>query len=96
MINQNYIHGIIRNDFGHCYYAFEQDYVHIYNLIVLPEYRRQGKARELLQATIDEIRRKGYKGNIQIVAKPQDDSISLEKLKSFYKDMGLEVFEYYG
>jgi ribosomal protein S18 acetylase RimI-like enzyme len=88
--------GVISNVFGHCYYAFEHNYVHIYNLKVFPDYRRQGKAKELLQITINEIRKKGYTGSIQIVAIPQDNSIPLEKLKSFYKDLGLDVFEYYG
>lgn len=89
----------IKSKYGHCEYSFEKDlkgdYVHIYNLFVYPAFRRQGKAKELIQTAIDFIRETGYGGEIQIVAKPRDASISKEKLISFYKNMGLEVFEYY-
>ena len=98
------------NAFGHCAYGFEQDsyideeenkvdgeyYVHIYNLFVYPEFRRQGKSREILQAAIDAIRETGHRGTIKIVANPKEDNVSKEKLISFYEDMGLEVFTYYG
>lgn len=90
------ISGSIKNNFGHCNYSFEQDYVHIYNLFVLPKFRKQGKAREILQTAIDAIRETGYTGTIQIVAKPKNNSISLRKLTAFYIQMGLEVFTYYG
>jgi len=81
--------------FGYCRYSFEEDYVHIHNLFVYPEYRRQGKAKELLIIAISEIKDIGWKEEIQIVANPQDDSISLEKLKSFYEGLGLDVFDCY-
>ncbi len=87
----------VKNAFGYCGYGFEKDYVHIYDLFVYPEFRRQGKAREILQCAIDAIRARRYRDAIQIVADPQKKcGISLEKLKSFYKNMGLKVFEYYG
>ncbi len=88
--------GNIQNNFGYCDYEFEKDYVHIYNLFVYSEFRRQGKAKEILHAAIDAIRKTGYRDTIEIVAIPKENSISLEKLVSFYKDMKLEVFTYYG
>jgi ribosomal protein S18 acetylase RimI-like enzyme len=89
----------IQDSYGYCEYAFEHDsfgdYVHIYNLFVCPEFRRQGHAKDLLRTAVGRIRETGYKGEIQIVAKPADDSIPKEKLREFYKKMGLEVFDYY-
>jgi ribosomal protein S18 acetylase RimI-like enzyme len=87
---------LIRTQYGHCQYDFELDYTHIYDLFVYPEYRRQGKAKELIQLAINEIRETGYKDVIKIVAKPKENSISLENLIAFYKKMGLEVYTYYG
>ena len=89
--------GSIKYFFGYCEYAFEEDYVHIYNLFVYPEFRRQGKARDILQSAINRIRETGYMDEIQIVANPNKDcEISLEKLIEFYENIGLKVFEYYG
>jgi len=88
--------GHIENEFGYCAYAFEEDYVHVYNLFIFPEFRRQGKARDILRQAIEAIKKTGYEGLIQIVAEPQPDCISKEKLMSFYKSLGLTVFEYYG
>jgi ribosomal protein S18 acetylase RimI-like enzyme len=86
----------MKSKFGYCDYAIETDYVHIYNLYVFPQFRRQGKARKILQNVIDTIRKTGYLGPIQIVAEPKENSISLKKLVLFYKSLGLEVFKYYG
>lgn len=87
----------IKNEFGKCNYSFESDYVHIFNLYIYPEYRRQGKARKMLASAINAIRNTGYNGAIQIVAMPYDDcGISAEKLSEFYKSMGLDVYSYYG
>lgn len=90
---------LIKNEYGKCNYAFETDrlgsYVHIYNLFVFPNYRKRGKARQLLQTAIEAIRQTGYNKKIQIVSKPTDNSIDKEKLIDFYKSMELEVFEYY-
>lgn len=87
---------IIKTEFGSCEYDFEVDYVHIYNLFVYPQYRRQGKAREILQLAIAAIRETGYTDEIKIVAQPKDNSIDVDKLIKFYKEMGLEVYTYYG
>lgn len=87
---------LIKKDFGYCEYDFEVDYVHIYNLFVYPNHRRQGKAKELLQLAIEAIRKTGYKEKIKIVAQPKDDCINIEKLIKFYESMELEVFTYYG
>ena len=88
--------GIIRNDHGRCEYAFEDDFVHIYNLFVFPNYRGQGRAREILQTAINVIRSTGYTGAIQIVASPEAEDVNVEKLKLFYTGMGLDVYSYYG
>lgn len=91
---------IISNNYGHCEYEFEKDsigdYVHIFNLWIHPNFRRQGKAKELLLETIKAIRNTGWNDSIKIVASPSDDSISKDNLIKFYGSMGLEVFEYYG
>jgi ribosomal protein S18 acetylase RimI-like enzyme len=86
----------IRRKYGHVSYAFESDYVHIYNLYVYPQFRQQGKGEELLTAAIKAIRSTGYRGEIQIVAIPTENSISKTKLRNFYKRHGLGVYTYYG
>lgn len=88
--------GIIKNGYGRCEYAFEDDFVHIYNLFVFPSHRGRGRAREILQLAISAIRLTGYTGAIQIVASPEAEDVNVEKLKSFYADMGLDVYSYYG
>lgn len=87
--------GIIKNNFGYCSYSFEDDYVHVYNLFVYHKFRNQGKAREILQNAIDEIRKTSCM-KIQIVADPKESCVNLEQLILFYKEMGFEVFTYYG
>ena len=57
---------IIQNYFGSCEYEFEPDYVHIFNLFVKPKFRLQGKARELLQIAIKQIRKIEHKEDILI------------------------------
>lgn len=92
----------IKNDFGYCAYSFEYtkdnvlDYVHIHNLYISNNSRGKGKAKEILGLVISEIRRKGYFGAIRIVADPKENGIIKERLMSFYKGMGLEVFTFYG
>lgn len=86
----------IQNKFGYCFYSInlEAKYpVVIYNLYVYPKYRRKGNARKLLQYIINEIRYTGYTGEIEIEAKPKENSISLENLISFYKNMGLKIIK---
>lgn len=87
---------LMQNGCGRCEYAFEADYVHIYNLYVLPQFRRQGHARRLLQSAIDAIRARGYTGEIKVVALPTEDNVDVERLRLFYVGMGLSVFAYYG
>ena len=90
---------LINKEYGYCEYSFEEDeigkYIHIYNLYIYFKFRRQGKAKILIHAVIDLIRKSGYDGEIQIVAEPQEDSISKEKLKNFYESLGLKVYECY-
>lgn len=79
----------IQNYFSSCEYEFMSDYVHIFNLFVKPKFRLRGKAKELLQIAIKDIRKTGYKDDISIVT----DS---KKLKGFYESLGLKVYAYYG
>lgn len=87
----------IENKFGYCCYVFDQEenetYAEIYNLFVYPEFRKQGKARKILQSVIYTIRGIGYMGEIRIEANPKENCISLEELILFYKRMGLKVLE---
>ncbi len=85
----------IKNDFGYCRYAIEKEYTHIFSLYVSPKFRRKGHARELLQLAINEIKGKGWKDEIQIVAAPRIKSVDKKRLKKFYESMGLKVFDCY-
>jgi ribosomal protein S18 acetylase RimI-like enzyme len=89
----------IDSEFGSCEYSFEFDifgeFVHIFNLYVFPKFRRNGHAKYLLRKAIESIKSTGYTGEILIVAKPEENSISLEKLTEFYEGMGLRVFSQY-
>lgn len=86
---------LIKSKFGFCEYNFEEDYVHIYNLFVYPEYRRKGKAKELLQNAILNIRKTGWLEEIQIVVDPKNKEVDREKLFDFYKSLGLTVYGCY-
>jgi len=70
----------IISPYGHCEYAFEHDkfgyYIHIYNLFIYKKHRGKGKARELLQKTINEITASGWTEEIQIVADPNDPTVN--------------------
>jgi len=79
----------IQNEFGSCEYEFKSNYVHIFNLFVKPIFRLKGKARELLQIAIKEIRETGHKKDILIVT-------DKKRLRSFYESLGLKVYSYYG
>lgn len=87
--NENFIH----NKYGYCFYFIDEanDTAMIYNLYVEPEYRQQGHAKHLIRLAIREIRETGYNNDIQIEARPREDSISIENLIAFYKRMGLKV-----
>ena len=80
----------IQNRFGYCFYEIKKNTALIYNLYIHPEYRRQGRAKKLLRILINEIREMGYVGEIEIDVAPKENSISLEKLSSFYMKMGLK------
>lgn len=82
----------IHNKYGYCYYDTETGgRALIFNLYVEPEYRRQGHATKLIQMVINEIRRTGYDREIEIVAEPYENSISLKDIIAFYEKMGLKV-----
>lgn len=83
----------IQNKYGYCCYWIEYDNksAWIFNLYVHPKYRNKGCAKKLIQYTITEIREMGYTGEIEIEANPRENSITKEKLSSFYKKMGLKV-----
>lgn len=86
--NENFIH----NKYGYCFYSIEaNDTAMIYNLHVEPEYRRKGHAKNLIRLVIEEIRKVGYNKEIQIEARPREDSINVENLIAFYKRLGLKI-----
>lgn len=84
---------IISNEYGHCHYCVckEENCSMIYNLFVEEEHRRNGKGKEFTKRAINNIRATGYKGDIKIVAEPEENSISKEDLVKFYEKMGLTV-----
>lgn len=85
----------VQTKFGRCSYDFVDDYVHIYDLYIIPDYRRQGNARKLLLYIINEIRKTGWDKEIQIVADPTEDNINKNDLINFYKSLDLTVYEFY-
>ena len=87
--NENFIH----NKYGYCYYSIQaNDTAMIFNLYVEAEYRQKGHAKKLIQLAIREIREAGYNKEIQIEARPREDSINTESLVVFYEKMGLKIF----
>jgi ribosomal protein S18 acetylase RimI-like enzyme len=82
----------VETKYGYCFYFFYKGRGFIYNLYVYPEYRKQGKAKELLQYAIKAIKDTGYIGDIYIEAKPKENSISFNKLVFFYKSLGLKIY----
>jgi GNAT superfamily N-acetyltransferase len=84
----------IQNKYGCCFYALEEGSPPlIYNLYVHPQYRNLGHSRKLLRLVINEIRDTGYKGDIYIEAEPRENSISLEALKQYYRNMELTIYD---
>lgn len=81
--------------FGSCNYSIEEDYAHIFNLYVQPEYRNKGCAKEILRRAIKHIKEDGWKDEIQIVCNPTEEGINKERLWRFYESLGLKVFESY-
>lgn len=86
MIENNFI----QNKFGYCFYEVTSQDAVIFNLYIHPEYRRQGKAKKLLQQVIREIKEQ-YDGEIIIEACQRESSIDSENLILFYKKMGLKI-----
>ena len=86
----NFIH----DKYGYCYYSIPL-YKNpiIYNLYTEPEYRKQGHAKRHLQYVINEIRKTGYTGPIDIETKPRENSIDINNLSSFYISMGLSILK---
>lgn len=85
--NQNFVH----NKYGWCYYETTSPRMAlIYNLYVKKEYRRQGKARHLIELVLAELNTMGIK-KFDIKVEPYEDSISVEDLIKFYESMGLRV-----
>lgn len=82
----------IQNRYGYCYYAIDKVCV-IYNLYIHQVYRRQGHAKRILHLVINEIRKTGYRGVIEVEASPRDSSINLDDLVLLYEDMGLKVLK---
>lgn len=89
--NESYI----STKYGYCYYLINSDNtVLLHTLYVEPQYRRKGYATHLIKLILKEIEEiENFHGEIQIKAEPQEDSISIENLISFYKKMGLKIIK---
>lgn len=87
--NESYI----STKYGYCYYLINLDNtVLLHSLYVEPQYRRKGYATHLIQLILNEIKLiENFHGEIQIKAEPQENSISIENLVSFYEKMGLKI-----
>jgi predicted GNAT family acetyltransferase len=93
----------VKSKIGYCKYIIEpnkyfvgygnKELAVIWHLYIYPEYRKQGKAKEILKYIIDKIRNTGYKGDIGIQANPQENSISQRELEKFYKNLGLKILK---
>jgi GNAT superfamily N-acetyltransferase len=84
---------LIQNQYGSCAYCICDNCSMIYDLYVQKKHRRKGHAKELIQTAIDAVRLTGYDKEISVEARPTEDSIDIEKLILFYKEMGLNVIE---
>ncbi len=86
--------GFILTEYGYCCYCFpDNKNALIFNLYIYKEFRRLGHAKEIIEKCITTIREKGYEKEISIEAAPTENSISVEDLVVFYKNMGLTVKE---
>lgn len=82
----------ILTEYGYCCYCILPDGIAlIFNLHVYKEFRKMGHAKEIIEMCIRKIRKNGYKKEITIQAEPQENSISVEDLVTFYRKMGLTV-----
>lgn len=87
-VYENFIH----DKYGYCYYFIEpKKKPIIFGLYTEPEYRHGGFARKHLEYVINEIRKTGYEGKIEIEVDPKENSISPEELALFYIRMGLKI-----
>jgi len=85
---ENFYH----DKYGYCYYAIAPGKTPIiFNLFIEPEYRKKGYAKHHLKIVIDEIRKTGYTGKIEIEAKPQENSVCRKTLIRVYEKLGLTV-----
>ncbi|MFA0678728.1 GNAT family N-acetyltransferase, partial [Vibrio sp. 10N.222.51.A6] len=74
----------------------EEKVYSIERIDVLPQLRRRGMARELLNAAIEQIRSECNKACIEISAQPdQDSKITKESLVTFYESAEFEVYQKY-
>lgn len=80
----------IQNKYGYCFFTLTEPHI-VYNLYIHSAYRQNGHAKKLLGLVIGCIRDLGYQGNIEIEAKPKDNSIPLHKLIGLYESVGLVV-----
>ena len=83
----------VSTEYGYCYYDIESyEYPLIYNLFVHPEFRNQGKSKQLLALVISSIRGTGSTLPITISAVPFDScDVDRTKLESMYVGLGLIV-----
>lgn len=85
---ENFVH----DKYGYCYYYLENGKRPlIFNLWTEENCRRKGHARRHILMVMEEIRKSGYLGPIDIEAVPKDGSIDRESLVSFYSSLGLTV-----
>ena len=83
----------VHTQYGYCYYSIESDgSALLYNLYIEPDDRRKGNARYLIDLVIKEIKRSGCFGPIRVEAIPRENSIDINTLSLFYRQMGLVIF----
>ena len=88
-------YGSAFNEQGSVKYEYKDDYMHIYDLYVHPQFRNQGVAKGLLESAIKNIR-EYWHDEIQIVCNPTEEGIDKDRLRKLYESYGLKIFEYYG
>lgn len=71
-----------------------EKYLLIDLVFVKPEFRGKGIARELLENTIEELKKQNMQ--IKIVALPKEKDIDQERLVSFYESVGFSISEEQG
>ncbi|HIF9507304.1 TPA: GNAT family N-acetyltransferase [Photobacterium damselae] len=73
--------------------ATEPDVYTIERVDILPEFRRNGLARKLLNHTIVHIKKACPKACIEITAKPDENSgVTVHDLVTFYESLGFERY----